>query len=477
MKHNKDCQHTGNRLFRGPELSRRAFARLTGTGLVASWFLPSLAAATTHKQALDVPTLSTAKNVIFITLTGAPSHVDTFDLKEGAWTPSKLQPTSYGEIRWPRGLMPKLGDHLNKIAIVRSCLAWAAVHDIAQLWAQIARNPASALGAIAPHMGSVVSLELESRRDPARDVLPTFLSFRATSGAVLRSGGYFPSSYAPFTMPQPKPEGTPLFAHQAGNERFARRWALLDKLDGAARRDAAYGKDASDADLLYRQARALTESSDVGALMKYDQTAASRYVYERDPYGYGAMFLIAYRVLAARRGTRFIHLTGLDWDHHAEIYSEDSAQFNLRSESSKLDLALSSLITDLANTPGETAGKTLLDETLIVVGGEFGRTVGALNPSKGRDHHLRHSILFAGGGVRGGRTIGKTDAMGEGLVEAGWGSDPTRDTRAEDVAATIYSALGIDYTTWRTDDPLRRGFEYVPLARSGYYKPIDALFS
>ena len=110
----------------------------------------------------------------------------------------------------------------------------------------------------------------------------------------------------------------------------------------------------------------------------------------------------------------------------------------------------------------------------VVVLGEFGRTVGKLNGNGGRDHFLRMSIAFAGGGVKGGRVIGQTDAAGDKVVDYGWA--PNRDIRPEDVAATIYSALGIDYTTVRMDDPLDRGFAYVPYAKEGIYQPIVNLF-
>jgi uncharacterized protein (DUF1501 family) len=110
--------------------------------------------------------------------------------------------------------------------------------------------------------------------------------------------------------------------------------------------------------------------------------------------------------------------------------------------------------------PGSEAGKTLLDETMVVVLSEFGRTPGPLTSQNGRDHYLRMSTVFAGGGTRGGKVIGKTDATGANVVEYGWKAN--RDVRPEDVTASIYSALGIDYTTIRRDDPLGRGFEYVP---------------
>lgn len=129
---------------------------------------------------------------------------------------------------------------------------------------------------------------------------------------------------------------------------------------------------------------------------------------------------------------------------------------------------------DLVKTPGSAAGKTLLDETLVVVYAEFGRTLGPLNVQKGRDHHQRMSVVFAGGGVQGKRIIGKTNGVGDAATEYGWSAD--RNIRPEDIASTMYSALGIDYTTIRRDDPLGRGFEYVPFASDGVYQPVDELF-
>ena len=116
----------------------------------------------------------------------------------------------------------------------------------------------------------------------------------------------------------------------------------------------------------------------------------------------------------------------------------------------------------------------MLDETLIVVKGEFGRTVGSLTELQGRDHYFVHSALFAGGGVRGGRVLGATTADGQYVEDAGWSED--RPVGAEDVAATIYSTVGIDYTTVRRDDPLGRGFEYIPSTNDWPSRPIRELF-
>jgi uncharacterized protein (DUF1501 family) len=131
-------------------------------------------------------------------------------------------------------------------------------------------------------------------------------------------------------------------------------------------------------------------------------------------------------------------------------------------------------MTDISTMPGSVSGKSLLDETLIVIVAEFGRTVGALNNQAGRDHNLRITYTFGGAGIRGGRPIGATDSTGGLVSDYGWSRN--RDVRPEDVISTIYSAMGIDYTIERHDDPLNRGFEYVPFAKDGVYGPIDELW-
>ncbi len=161
------------------------------------------------------------------------------------------------------------------------------------------------------------------------------------------------------------------------------------------------------------------------------------------------------------------------WDHHNNIYNRAANQ-SLYAQCGQFDPAFAALLTDLSTMPGANAGKSLLDETFIVIISEFGRTTGSLNNQGGRDHFLRNSYVFAGGGVKGGRIIGKTDSVGNKAVEMGWSAN--REVRPEDVTCSLYSALGIDYTTMRTDDPLGRGFEYVPGARDGHYGVIEELF-
>jgi hypothetical protein len=458
----KDCQICATPPafpLTGATFTRRGFLRIGGLGLTASFFADALSPSLLQAAGSVSPRLhNTAKNCILIFLEGAPSHVDLWDFKEGPWTPATLQPTSYGAVRWPNGWLGKTAAHLDKLAIVRSAESWVAVHALGQLWAQIGRNPAGALGNVAPHIGSVVSIESQARRRVS-DVLPSFISLetpRATSG-------YFSSTYGPLTLRLRGSAGVSALNHPEGDARFTRRLELLNKLDPD--REGVLGKQATDFGDFYPAAQRLTESPEIGALFELQKA-------DRDRYGatqFGDSLLLARQILAADRGTRFVQTTYFGWDHHSDFYAQHAVT------SERFDSGFSALLADLSATAGSVEGKTLLDETLIVVYSEFGRTVGPLNRQQGRDHFPRMSVVFAGGGVRGGRIIGKTDNLGDKVTEYGWRGE--RDVRPEDVAATIYSALGIDYTIIRYDDPLGRGFEYVPFAREGQYEPVSELFA
>jgi hypothetical protein len=134
-----------------------------------------------------------------------------------------------------------------------------------------------------------------------------------------------------------------------------------------------------------------------------------------------------------------------------------------------IDRGIGELVADLKQS-GDFA------RTLIVIMGEFARTPGDLNARGGRDHHKdAMSVVMLGGGVRGGRVIGATDSFGRQIVDPGWSGN--RPIFMEDVAATIYSALGIDYTKSFTNAPSGRIFEYVPFGAIGRYVPVEEVFA
>src|SRR5438105_11738390 len=177
-----------------PFVTRRKFFEIVGAGVTGSYLIGGAPAAV-NITTQSVTTKSTAKNVIFILLAGAPSHSDTFDFKmvDGV-TPPATKPETVKGIVWPTGILPKLKDNLPDFAIVRSMRAWALVHGLAQTWTQIGRNPAAALGDIAPNIGSIVAIEKTPERLPTH-VFPTFVGLNSGSAA---GPGYLPSTYAPF---------------------------------------------------------------------------------------------------------------------------------------------------------------------------------------------------------------------------------------------------------------------------------------
>ncbi len=437
-----------------PHLTRRRFFNIAGTGVTASWLASKLPAAPVISST-PVPMMNKAKNVIFILLAGAPSHTDTFDLKVvNGTTPSTFAPDTVKGVAFPSGLMPKLAGMMNQFAVVRSLQAWALVHSLAQTWTQIGRNPAGVLGNVSPNMGSVVAIEKGNEHTPSQ-VFPTFLALNSSGAA---GPGYFPASYAPFKV-TPSNGGLKNTTNPDGQTRFNGRWDFLHHLDDPLREDSPYGTPLDDYDQFYTAANGMMYNTMVTNAFKY--SAADSVAYGNTSFGNSCV--LARQVLAANQGTRYIEITLGGWDMHVNIY----AQNQLPTLAKTLDDGLSQLMTDL-----QAQGQ--LNETLIVMAGEFGRTVGKLTGAAGRDHLSQQFAFFAGAGVTGGKVIGATDATGGTTVDFGWSRQ--RNVKPEDIEATIYSAMGINWTTIRYDDPLGRGFYYVPNSDQDIYGPINELW-
>ncbi|MEZ5400603.1 MAG: DUF1501 domain-containing protein [Bryobacteraceae bacterium] len=448
-------QRPGTLFWQRPHLSRRVLFRHLGAGVGGYFLLPSRHG---ESSALAASPIGKAKNVIFIQLNGGISHIDSFDLKEGEWTPAGFEPESYGSIRWPRGILPTIAGQLDSVALVRSVRSWAAVHQLARDWVQIARNPTSSTARIAPHIGSVASLELAA----PNAVLPAFLALNAGTG--IPSQGYFPPAHAPFLL-NPNGNGLDNTVHRDGADTFGRRYELLLNMDAEENDNATLGITSRETAQFNQSARLLMYNSTVDEAFRFEADERQRY----GSTGFGNACLTARNVLRAGLGARFIQITSGGWDNHANIYTTAFNTANANALVRQLDRGLGNLLADLK-------ADGLLDQTLVLCMGEFGRTVGRVNAQAGRDHFLQQSALFAGAGIRGPKVIGSTNAAGSATGEPGWGRD--RDVRPEDIAATLYSALGIDWTTVRRDDPLKRGFEYIPFAAAqDLYGPIHELWN
>jgi hypothetical protein len=459
-KFNKFFQRFGwghKSFFNRPHWTRRRFFQVLGSGVTASYLTERYAKAQTNAPtSTPVQTQNTAQNCIFILLAGAPSHTDTFDLKVvPGTTPTSFNPDTVNGVLWPTGLLPNLGNMLNTFALVRSMQAHALVHSLAQTWTQIGRNPAAALGNIAPNIGSVVAIEKDSERKPGQ-VFPTFLALNS-DGAL--GQGYLPAIYAPFKV-NPTTNGISYTTNAEGQANFGNRWNLVHSLDGALRTNSPYGQPMDDYEDFYQAAQQLMYNPIVNTAFAFSSADSVRY----GSSSTGNAMLVAVQALKANQGTRFIQITSNDgWDMHQNIYAATA----LPAKGKLLDTAVSAMLGDL-----QSAG--LLDSTLVVMVGEFGRTVGPLTAAAGRDHLAQQFAFFAGGGVKGGTIVGQTNASGGNTAVYGWSQN--RYVYPEDIEATIYSALGINWTTTRHDDPLGRGFQYVPTTDPVQYFPVNELW-
>jgi Protein of unknown function (DUF1501) len=452
--------HSRQPFYQRPHFTRRQLFQIFGAGVTASCMIGKPAPAGVIVDQRPVTTWNKAKNVIFILMAGAPSHIDTFDFKPVAGvTPANFNPATIGGVLWPAGLMPKLADQLPNMAIVRSVRAWATGHSISQHWVQIGRNPSGALGDIAPNIGSVVAIEKYPERQSTQ-VLPTFIALN--SGAAV-GAGYLAATYDPMKL-SPSAAGIPDTTNVDGEARMDGRYQLLHKLDDPLRIGSPYGKALEDFGDFDEAAKALMYNRDVSRAFNYAAADSTRY----GSTSFGNACLLANKIIGANLGTRFVQITLGGWDMHSNIYGTNG-RGGLYTLGKTFDDGVSAMLADL-----KASGQ--LDQTLVVMMGEFGRTVGKLTGTAGRDHFAQQFAVFAGAGVAGARVIGSTDAQGLATVDPGWSRG--RDVKPEDIEATIYSALGINWTSVRYDDPFGRGFEYVPFAnREDLYGPIEELWA
>jgi hypothetical protein len=447
--------HNNNPLSRAlhlPRLGRRMFFRHVAAAVSGYFFLPGRPGESVARAAATP--IGTAKNVIFILMTGAPSHSDTFDLKEGPWTPAFMAPTSYNGLRFPQGLMPNLANTIQDLAFVRSLRAHATAHTLAQTWTQIGRNPIQGLNRIAPHIGSIVAYELGSKA--VDQPMPAFVSLNAANGP---GATFLPPSDEPFYV-NPNGGGLTNTTHPDGAAAFARRLDFAWQMDTEMRAFEYYGGALDDVDQFRSKASLMMYNGTINSIFNFDQNT-------RNAYGnsaFGNACVAARNLIKTNVGARFIQISFGSWDHHNNIYAPNN---NLQSMARQFDAGLAAMIADLKRDG-------TFDSTLIVALGEFGRTVGPLTQNNGRDHHPQQAAVLTGAGIRGGRAIGSTNAAGDMVEDPGWSGG--RSIWPEDIEATIYSALGIDWSKVLHGDALGRGFEYVPTTDPYQYQPVTDLW-
>ncbi|MBC8353145.1 MAG: DUF1501 domain-containing protein [Planctomycetes bacterium] len=375
-----------------------------------------------------------ARACILIWLDGGPSHLETFDLKPDA--PSEVrgpfQPISTAVPGTQIcELLPRTADVLDRVAIVRSMTSPLGEHNFGAHYLLSGYKPSPVIDY--PSFGSVVAhLHNEQGVLPNNIAVPRF----RVGGGKLSGQGFLPEQNRPFSV-----GGDPakrdfqvrdldLYPSVTANRLDRRRSFLnaFDRFHGDAERLIESSSEA--ADPAFEQAYRLVTSAEAKQAFDLEsEPAAIRKRY--GPKTIGQSCLLARRLV--ERGVPFVTVNNPGWDTHQNAYTRLKEGYTGAKVPvgliPSLDVAFSALVEDLEQ-------RGLLDETLIVVMGEFGRTP-KLNVSGGRDHWPRvFSVAMAGGGVAAGQIVGTSDSVGEGPKD--------RPVTPADLACTIYHLLGID---------------------------------
>jgi uncharacterized protein (DUF1501 family) len=397
-----------------------------------------------------------AKRVVYLHMAGAPSHLDLFDPKSAlAELDGKPVPDSFiaGErFAFIKGhpkvlaspykfarhgqsggefseLLPRLSANADKLAIVRSMHTSEFNHAPAQLFMQTGH---ARIGR--PSFGSWLSYGLGSmNRDLPTFVVLTSGRFGPDGGASLWGAGFLPGVHQGVRL---RSQGDPVLflSDPEGLDRAGRRRTLdalgaLNRMHGERTGDPEIETRIEQYELAFRMQQSAPEFAD---LAQEPDSVKARYQVEPGKVSFGNNCLLARRLL--ERGVRFVQLYHWGWDSHGTSPDDDIVT-SLPKRCRECDGPSAALLEDLAE-------RGLLEDTLFVWGGEFGRT--CMNEERdgskflGRDHHPHaFTLLLAGGGLKAGITLGKTDELGYRVVE-----DPVS---VHDLHATLLERLGIDH--------------------------------
>jgi len=378
-----------------------------------------------------------AKACILLWMNGGPSHIDTFDPKPGTKTGGEFKAieTRIKGVKFSEHL-PLVAEQADKLAVIRSMTTKEGNHDRAGYLIHTGYAPSTTLQH--PSLGSWVSHELGEEAAE----LPNFVSIRGPSVGA----GFLGVQHSPFTIQKPA-EGVRNLSltKDVDAARFGRRLEALGTLQDSFRAETGRREIAAH-DVVYQKAVRLMRSPLVKAFDIKDEPQAAREKYGDSDFDRGC--LMARRLVES--GVKFVEVTLDGWDTHIDNFS------GVRNLCRDLDPAISALLADLAE-------RKLLDDTLVIWMGEFGRTP-AINAAHGRDHYpAAWSAVLAGGGSRGGIAHGSTDGDGAKIE-----SNPVA---IPDLFATIATLLGID--------PRREEMSPVgrPIAVSDGGTPIKALMA
>lgn len=429
----------------GTGLSRREWLTLAGAGVLGTstsgWF-PALA------EQADRQAKPKVKSCILLWMDGGPSHHETFDPKPDA--PAEISgglrsiATSVPGMRIGEKL-PKISRIMHHAAVLRGMSSVDSNHPSARIHLHTGYRQNASVDY--PTMGSLVASELGDRQS----VMPQFVvtgipTYDSVRFPLVVSPGYLGPAHAPLVVSDLR-QGVENLQSPVTSADFQKRLSVLDELQKSfADRNPSSAAKAHQTTV--RRAVQLMRSKAAQAFDLDREPVKLRESYGKSYFGDGC--LLARRLVEV--GVPFVEVYLPDWDTHFKSRVEK----NWKQSLPQLDTALPTLINDLH-------ARGLLDTTLVIWMGEFGRTP-KINKRAGRDHYPRawSTVLF-GGGIRAGQVIGSTDEQGARVKD--------RPVSVRDFFATICTILGIDYEKEIDvrDRPLRR-------VEAGA-KPVRELFS
>ncbi len=358
----------------------------------------------------------TAKSVIFLNMSGGMSHVDTFDPKpdggEDINGGIETINTNADGVRLSQYL-PKLAGQADKMCVINSMKSNQGAHEQGQYLIHRSYAPRGTIRH--PSMGSWV-VRLAGRRNPT---IPPYVTISPTGGGT-GDAGFMGTSFAAVPVQEPANglQDSKL-PYGVEEDEFKTRLKLAETMNKKFHHQFEQPQVA-DYQKLYYEAVKLMRSEDLKAFDLNEEAGSVVEEYGADRFGQGC--LLARRLV--EHNVRFVEVGLGGWDTHYDNFN------SVEDKASILDQGMSALLADL-NRRG------MLDETIVVLGTEFGRTPDIVrNHNNGRDHYPRaYSCVIAGGGIRGGQTYGKTDKKGKGIDE--------NPVEPKQINATIAYALGL----------------------------------
>lgn len=393
------------------ELTRRAFAATMAKGLLGLTFSSTLLSAAGSKKAKTALVEGKAKRVIYLYMQGGMSHIDTLDPKPGteAQGPTETVKTSESGIILASHFA-KTAPLMSNCALIHSLTSKEGAHERARYQLHTGYPPLSSVQH--PSLGSWV-VKYKPRMNP--DLPPYF-----AVGDMAFTSGFFENDTDPFRVGDPDSAMTNVIPPKyVPAETVERRISLMKDFNQMFSERFGKVEAVRDYDTFYDRALGMMKSKDLEALdlTKEDPSVRERYGKNR----FGQACLLARRL--AEHGVRYTEITWGQWDTHQENFDKVGTQATI------LDQGLSALIQDLKSNG-------LLQDTLIVLTSEFGRTP-RINEGQGRDHHPDcFSALLAGGAIKGGTVYGSSDDEGRKVKD--------NPVTMMDLNATIVTALGLD---------------------------------